>query len=80
MTGIYLRFLPELGLLGVALALFVVAVGPGHESNEDEPPDARKARLKRTASLADMVALAGSALVLALAILIVLLAFAYRHA
>lgn len=69
MTGIYLRFLPELGLLGVALALFVVAVGPGHESNEDEPPDARKARLKRTASLADMVALAGSALLLALAIL-----------
>lgn len=69
MTGIYLRFLPELGVLGVALALFLVAVGPGQEFSKDEPADARRARLRRAASMADIVALAGSALVLVLAIL-----------
>jgi len=71
LEGIYERFLPELGLLGVALVLFVVSVGPGQEFSKDEDDAARSARLRRAASLADKIALIGSAVVLLLAILMV---------
>ena len=69
MIGIHLRFLPELGLLGLALALFLMAVGPGHESSDGEAHDGRRQRLKRTASISGVVALVGAALVMLLAIL-----------
>jgi len=71
LEGIHERFLPELGLLGLALALFLISVGPGQESSSDEDSASRSARLKRAASLADTTALIGAAVVLVLAILMV---------
>ncbi|MBJ95277.1 MAG: NADH-quinone oxidoreductase subunit N [Rickettsiales bacterium] len=71
MSGIYLRFLPELGLLGLALVLFFIAVGPGQEADEREPADSRRKRLIRAAIAGDRVALVGGGVVLILAILAV---------
>jgi NADH-quinone oxidoreductase subunit N len=68
---VYARFLPELGLLGLALALFLVSVGPGQEFSQGEDDATRSARLRRAAALSDRVALIGSAGVLLLAILMV---------
>jgi NADH-quinone oxidoreductase subunit N len=69
--GIALRFLPELAILGLALVLFLLSVGPGQEYSQGEDGGARRKRLGRNASLCDVAALLGSALVLLTAILAV---------
>jgi len=65
---LYLRFLPELGLLGLSLALFLVTVTVGGES-DDADPSRRNEKRNAAAFVSEHIGLFGSIGVLILAAL-----------
>ena len=70
-VALALRFLPELGGLGLALLLFLIAVVIGHEADGASEEELQQRR-NRSAAIAQKAGLFGSILVLVFAGLAVL--------